>query len=165
MNKEEFLLHQNVKKWNIVATIFFVISCLVLYFIFQNLNSQNITITFFDILILSLANYRLIRLFVYDNITLFVREYFMDLKVADEKYEYVNSKSSFKLTVYKLLNCPWCFGIWTTFISAFFYFNFESFKIIFILLAISAIASSLVLMANFIGWSAELKKIQVKKEN
>ncbi len=163
MTEEEFLLHQGVKKWNIVATMFFLLLFVFLYFLFYKVLQNNLNFTWFDIIILSLANYRLIRLFVYDNITLLLREYFMDLEISDRKYQFVNSKNSFKLTVHKLLNCPWCFGIWTTFVSVFFYFSFEIFKIIFILLAISSIASFLILLSNFVGWSAEYKKIQSSK--
>lgn len=162
MNHQEFLLHQNVKKWNVVATLFFLLIILFLYFII-GFDLQKVKVSFYDIFILSFANYRLIRLFIYDNITLFLREFFMDLEESNGKYFYISSVNSFKLTIHKLLNCPWCFGVWTTFLSGFLYFNFASFRIIFILLAISSAASFMILLSNFIGWSAELKKMEAHK--
>lgn len=164
MTQEEFLLHQGVKKWNIISSVFFVLLSLAMYFIFLKFAPNDLSLNVSDIVILTLANYRLIRLFIYDNITLFVREYFMDLRIVDGKYSYHNSVNAFKLTMHKLLNCPWCFGVWTTFISAFFYFSFPSLKIIFILLAVAAVASFLILLSNLIGWSAEYKKIQVQEK-
>jgi hypothetical protein len=167
MTREEYSLHQKVKLWNIVASAFFMILCVVLYFAFAKIDVESLSISLFDIIIIALANHRLVRLFVYDNLTLFIREFFMDLKVVgvdDQKsYEYVKSNNSFKLTIYKLLTCPWCFGVWTVFVSSFFYFNFFEFKIIFVLLAISSLASFLIIFTNFLGWSAEAKKNSVEK--
>ena len=168
MNVEEFKIHQKVKLWNILASAFFLILCVVLYFAFAKIDIESLSISLFDIIIIALANHRLVRLFVYDNLTLFIREFFMDLKVVgvdDQKsYEYVKSNNSFKLTIYKLLTCPWCFGVWTVFVSSFFYFNFFEFKIIFVLLAISSLASFLIIFTNLLGWSAEAKKNSVEKK-
>ncbi len=92
----------------------------------------------------------------------------MDLEIYREsdveKYRYINSKNSFKLTMHKLLNCPWCFAVWTTFVSAFFYFSFPQTQLIFILLAISSSASFLIIFTNLIGWSAEAKKLEVNSK-
>jgi hypothetical protein len=163
MTEQELRLHNGVKIWNIISSIFFIALVTFLYLVFVSIQGINYQISFFDIAVLILANYRLVRLFIYDNITLFFRELFMDLENAEGKYAYVNSNNSFKLTMHKLLNCPWCFGVWTTFISAFFYFTFPQLQIIFILLAISSVATFLIILSNLIGWSAEEKKLKVQK--
>lgn len=163
MTEAELKLHNGVKMWNIIASVFFVLLVLFLYAIFLSFRPADFGVSVFDILILAFANFRLVRLFIYDNITLFLREMFMDLKNIDGKYEYINSTNSFKLTIYKLLTCPWCFGVWSSFISAFFYFTYPSFKFIFIILAISAIASFFMLLTNLIGWYAQGRKQEVEK--
>jgi hypothetical protein len=164
MTEQEYKLHQGVKLWNIAASLFFVGLCLVMYSVFLKLQPSFMVaeITYFDLLILALATHRLIRLFIYDNITLFLREIFQDLKIENGFYEFVNSKNSFKLTVHKLLNCPWCLGVWIAFVSAFFYFAFPVFQIVFIILAFASVASLLILFTNFLGWSAEEKKLKVQ---
>lgn len=163
MTEEEFRLHQGVKLWNIVASVFFVGLCLVMYFVFIRLQPVFSLeyITTFDLIILALATHRLVRLFIYDNITLFIREWFMDLHVEGGVYKYMNSKNSFKLTMHKLLNCPWCLGVWVAFVSAFLYFSFPVLQMVFVILAFASVASFLILLTNLLGWSAEEKKLKV----
>jgi hypothetical protein len=165
MTEQEYKLHQGVKVWNIVASVFFVGLCLFMYFVFVSLRPDFSLqqIVYFDLFILALATHRLIRLFIYDNITLFIREAFQDLEVQDELYKYVNSENAFKLTVHKLLNCPWCLGVWIAFVSAFFYFTFPVLQFVFIILAFASVASLLILLTNLLGWSAEEKKLKVQK--
>lgn len=167
MTKQEYLLNEGVKKWNIIASILFITIFYFLYKLFIENNLSFYNFTYQDIIILTLANFRLIRLFVYDNITLFLREYFMDINIVkkdnQETYEFINSKSSLKLTIYKLLTCPWCFGIWTTFVTVTLYNVFPLIKIISILLAISGVASAMIILINLIGWNAEYKKIKTNK--
>lgn len=163
MTEEEYKLNQWVKIWNILASVFFVFFSLFLYGLFLTLRPADFGVNMYDLFILALANFRLIRLFIYDNMTLFIREFFMDLEVKYGKYNFVKSKNSFKLTMYKLMTCPWCFGVWSAFVSAFFYFTFPAFKFVFIILAISAVASFLMLLTNLIGWYAEGKKKEVER--
>lgn len=164
MTEKEFKLYKGVKRWNMIASIFFVALCLFMYGVFLAHRPLDFSISIFDIVILSLASFRLIRLFIYDNITLFIRDWFMDVVHADGRYSYEESKNSFKLTMYKLTNCPWCFGIWVSFVSIFFYATFPLLRVVFIALAISGIASFIMLLTNFVGWSAEAKKGEVNKE-
>ncbi len=164
MTEKEFKLHQGVKVWNIFFTIFFVLltwflTCLV--FSWQILPDQ---IPVFDFVILSLAIFRLIRLFVYDNIFLFLRESFMDVERIEGRVFYVSSKNSLKLTIYKLLLCPWCFGVWAAMLAFFFYVIFPELFFIFIVLAIAALGSLLQLTTNLIGWQAESKKKEVENK-
>ncbi len=163
MTKKEYELDVGVRVWNILASVFFFALCLGMYYVFLMTTKGEIQISVFDIVILSLANFRLIRLFIYDNMTHFIREMFMDLEVSEGKYKFNLSDNSFKLTMYKLMTCPWCFGMWCAFVSAFFYFTFPLTKIVFIILAISAVASFLMILMNLIGWYSEAKKLEVQK--
>lgn len=164
MTAEEFKLHQGIKFWNIVFTIFFVLVNIFGFWLFTE-NQLYVELEFiglFEILVLSLAVFRTIRLFVYDNITLFLREAFMDKKVVEGKYFFQESQNSLKRTIYKLLLCPWCFGVWSASIIVFVYFIFPELRIFVYILAVASVASVLQIFSNLIGWSAEEKKLKVQ---
>src|SRR3989344_4757587 len=98
-------------------------------------------------LLMALAIMRLVRLFTYDAITAFVRNWF-----TDEEQE------SFLGTLGALIRCPWCTGLWFAFIVVFFYFATPIAWYAILVLALSSLATALQLFANLIGWSAELKR-------
>lgn len=166
MTKQEFKLHQNIKIWNIVFTIVFLfVNFVGLTLVLNYYGDYGFRVSVLDLFLITFATWRIIRLFVYDNITLFLREFFMDLKIheleAGDKYEYLESKNSFKATCYKLLMCPWCFGVWTASILTYIYFLIPEFQILFIILSLSAIATFLQIWTNFVGWGAEERKKKV----
>jgi hypothetical protein len=100
-----------------------------------------------DFLLITLATFRLIRLFSYDIITQFIRDFL-------GKYE----KGTFLGTLGALINCPWCAGLWFAFFVTFFYFAHPLAWFLIVILAIAGVASLFQLTANLLGWSAELKK-------
>lgn len=108
------------------------------------------TISTFDFILLSLATFRLIRLFVYDKVSLFIREYFRD------------EKSGPKKTIGDLLGCPWCFGIWASTFLVFFYYVMPMAWFVILILAVSGVASFVQILANMFGWRAEHLKNQVQ---
>lgn len=105
-------------------------------------------ISLFDFAILSLATFRLVRLFTYDRVTLFIREYFSD------------TEPSFRRAAGELLACPWCFGVWAGTFAVFFYYVMPMAWFVLLILAISGVGSFIQLIANMIGWRAEKLKIQ-----
>lgn len=100
-----------------------------------------------DIVLMSLAVMRLTRLFTYDKITQFVRDWFVDAH-----------PNSFRGTLGALLDCPWCTGLWFAAFVVFFYFAWDGAWFFILILAIAAVASFLQVLANLVGWSAEHKK-------
>jgi len=117
------------------------------------------TIELFDIALITLATWRLIRLFVYDKIMSFFRDLFY---TVDDAGLLVKPNRGFRRAVIDLLLCPWCFGVWAASTVVFFYFLTPfAFYPIFIL-AISVIATTLQLITNAIGWTAEKKKREVE---
>lgn len=170
ITQQEFQMEEAIKRWN----IFFIFLFAVLAGMFMlSLNREDLY--FFrsfglgEMIIFMLAVSRLIRLFCYDNVTLFVREAFLDVSTVKqveggvEHYERVLSENSFKRTVNKLLNCPWCVGIWLTLGMLWLYINFPIFYFLAIILAISQVAGMIQLGTNFVGWSAEHKKAKTEK--
>lgn len=96
--------------WNFAYSVLFVALIVGAIYYF---NSQKIlprTMPLFDFIILILTTFRLVRLFVYDSITNFIRGHF-------KQYEQGPGK-----TMRNLLGCPWCTGIWMAFFASFAYF-------------------------------------------
>ncbi|OGG68754.1 hypothetical protein A3H77_02390 [Candidatus Kaiserbacteria bacterium RIFCSPLOWO2_02_FULL_56_11] len=100
-----------------------------------------------DFVLMTLATFRLVHLFTYDSITAFIREWFVGY-----------DNHTFKGSLGHLINCPWCTGLWFSFIVVFFYFATPFAWYIILILALAALGSSLQLIANWVGWSAEAKK-------
>src|SRR3954470_13984770 len=76
-------------------------------------------ITFLELSILALSSFRLTRLFVFDKITAFIRNFFIDeIEETDEKGEtaiyLVPKKGIVKGFMGELLSCYWCTGVWSS---------------------------------------------------
>lgn len=88
-------------------------------------------ITFIELLILSLACFRLTRLIVFDRITESVRLLFLDekLDVDDnnnpEIYYVPTEKSEFRNFMGQLITCHWCTGIWVAFFVMWLHFLYH----------------------------------------
>ncbi len=100
-----------------------------------------------DFFLIALAAMRLVRLFTYDIITAFIRDWFAGAE-----------SESFLGTLGALINCPWCTGLWFAVMVVFFYFATPIAWYAILVLALSSIVTLLQLLANFVGWSAEAKK-------
>jgi hypothetical protein len=102
-----------------------------------------------DLVLIALATFRLVRLFTYDVITQFIRDWFVGARPR-----------SFGDTLGALINCPWCTGLWFSFIVVFFYFATPFAWPVILVLAIAAIASFFQVASNWIGWTAQLRKLE-----
>ena len=86
-----------------------------------------IGITFFDAALVTLASFRITRLFVHDRIMQFVRDWFLDVTAVTDVggntvlVRELPSRGP-RRTAAELLGCPWCFGLWTVTITTFAYF-------------------------------------------
>ena len=77
-----------------------------------------ISLSFYELLLISMATFRLTHLFVFDKITEFIRRPFHEvqeeLQVDGTVVEYINIKGKgIRKFVGELLSCYWCTGIWT----------------------------------------------------
>lgn len=139
-----------IHTWNFVFSLFFAV--LVLWGATWLLTSGKIVtgITIGNFVLMSLAIFRLVRLFTYDHITQFIREWFVG-----------HPEKSFLGTMGALLNCPWCTGLWFSFLVVFFAYATPIAWPIILILALAALASFIQIVTNLIGWHAEAKKIEV----
>lgn len=138
--------------WNILFTVFFL-WLLVMGLDWLSDTGRLITdIPVFHLVLLSIATFRLVRLFTYDHITDYLRDWL-------GKYP----RGTFLGTAGSLLECPWCTGMWFGFLLYVAYAAFPSVTLpVLFILTIAAIATCLQLLMNLVGWSAEEKKRKVE---
>lgn len=149
--------------WNVVFGIFFVLLVVMGAIILETeARIPYSELTFTDFALITLATWRLIRLFVYDNITKFIREQFYDLKKVGKGMVLEKPKFGPRRTLADLMSCPWCIGLWAAASVTFFYLLSPYAYYVTIFLAISAVASFLQILTNMVGWQAEKLKQEVE---
>lgn len=117
----------------------------------------------FDALLISLAIFRIIRLFSYDKITQWFRDLFLETRqekgsdglIYIERRPYARGPLR---AMSDLLACPWCTGVWAALFVVYLYFAFPWFWIPIFMLAVAGVGSFLQILANLIGWRAENAK-------
>lgn len=148
--------------WNFVFTLFFVVLVVLGTIILETETRIPFAdLELIDFALITLATWRVVRLFVYDAVTKWFREQFWDVKKVGRSFELVKPKVGPRRTLADLLSCPWCFGVWAGAMVTFFYLltPYAVYPIIF--LAISAVATFLQLLSNLVGNQAE----QLKNQN
>lgn len=147
--------------WNFVFSVFFLILIVLGAIILETESRILLTeLSVVDYTLITLATWRLVRLFVYDAVTKFFREQFWDVVKVGRGYRLEKPKSGPRRTIADLLSCPWCFGVWVAALVVFCYLITPYAVFPIILLAISAVASFLQVFSNLVGHKAE----QIKKE-
>lgn len=159
----------NQSVWYIAYSAFFIIiAILMVWSLYVSRGGLPTSISLFDLVILILATLRFVRLFVYDKITFFIRDWFQH---AEEEYTHEGvtyirkvERTDGPLRVgYELLTCPWCFSIWVALLVTYAYFiRTELFWVPILIFAISGAASGVQILVNMFGWSAENKKLDAE---
>jgi hypothetical protein len=148
--------------WNFVFAMFFLILVIMGAIILQSESRIAFAdLQLVDYVLITLASWRMVRLFVYDAITKFFREQFWDVKKVGRGFQLEKPKGGPRRTIADLMSCPWCFGVWATATITFFYLitPYAIFPIV--ILALSAVASFLQILANLVGHKAEQAKLDV----
>lgn len=118
-------------------------------------------LTVVDFLLMVLASWRLTQLFVYDHITKFIREQWLDPVKGEGGIELVRPKGGPRRTLADLFSCSWCIGMWFSATIVFFYLLTPVAFYPVLFLAVAAVASYLQLLSNLTGHQAE----QAKRQN
>ena len=105
----------------------------------------------FDAVMIALATFRITRLVVYDKIMRWFRDLF-------------ENGAGPLHTIRDLLQCPWCIGIWASLSVVFVYFVFTWGWFVVFFLAMAGAGSMLQIVANLIGWKAEILKMEAKEK-
>jgi hypothetical protein len=121
------------------------------------------SLTVLDIVLITLASFRMIRLFVYDKITAFFREQFWDAKQTKTHVTLTKPSHGPRRTLADLLSCPWCFGMWAGAFVTFCYLltPYAFYPVLF--MAVGGLASLIQISANLIGWRAEQGKREIER--
>lgn len=169
MTKIEIRPVENQNLWNALLSIFFLaILIIALWELWGESNSFPHSVSIFDAVLMALAAFRVTRLVVYDKITRWFRELFVQKRyIFDERgdayVELIPYQSGLMRTIHDLLGCPWCIGFWSSLIIVFCYFIFPWAWIITLFLAVAGVSSLVQITANLIGWRAEYSKLTVKE--
>ncbi|MBI96792.1 hypothetical protein CL656_06580 [bacterium] len=152
-----------------LSFVFFVILFLFNYLLFDlKLIKSFDDIKTFDLILISLTTFRLVRLFVYDSVAQYIRDWFLELKEVkvDGKTMIERNKpqGGLKRLMTDLLGCPWCASVWIAMFATFVYLFLPGLYFAYLVFAISGIASFIQISINRIGWQAEYKKTLTLKE-
>lgn len=156
---------QNV--WNFWFSLFFLAVLIeALVFLHARTGGFPRSISVFDALLMALAAFRVTRLIVYDKITRWFRELFVEKRaVIDGEEKWVEIRSGglgIRTTIFELMQCPWCIGFWSALAIAVFYFTFDWAWFVIFFLALAGTGTLLQLLANLIGWKAENLKLDTQ---
>lgn len=148
--------------WNFIFSIFFVILVVMGAIILETESRVSYSeLTVLDLTLITLATWRLVRLFVYDAVTKWFREQFYDAKLVRKQVVLHKPAKGPRRTLADLLTCPWCVSAWAGALVTFFYLLTPYAVFPTVLLAVSAVASFLQLLSNQVGHRAE----QLKNQN
>lgn len=139
--------------WNLFFTVFFVWLLTMSFFWLSDQGLLIADIPAFHLVLLSIATFRLVRLFTYDHIMEPIRSWLSGFQ-----------ERTFLGTGAALLKCPWCTGMWFAFLAYVGYAAIPNVVLpVALILSIAGVASLFQLLANLIGWSAEEKKQRVER--
>ncbi len=133
--------------WYTTLSLFFASLAVAAYLWLSALGNLASWVPLADFFLIAFAISRLVRLFTYDAITAFIREWFANADTA-----------TLKGALGTLVNCPWCTGLWFSLVVVFFYFLTPIAWYAILVLALSSVASFFQILTNLVGWSAEAKK-------
>lgn len=130
--------------WNFVFTVFFIVMIVMGVIILDTETYKEMhELTVVDFVLITLATWRLIRLFAYDMVTKFIREQFWDARRIKEGVLLEKPASGPRRTLADLFSCPWCLGVWLSATVTFFYLLTPVVYYPVLVLAISAVAALL----------------------
>lgn len=133
--------------WNAIFGIAFLcIAAIAFWYVSDGFQTLRWVYVFgtFDVAIMGLATFRLVRLLSFDKIFSFVRLWFRDAVVSEDgTVTYELPKRGPRLTVSELLDCIWCTGIWSALAVGVMYMAHPLGRFFVIILAIAAIGSFL----------------------
>lgn len=148
--------------WNFVFAVFFIgLVTMAAIILETEARLSYAELTLIDIVLMSLATYRLIRLVINDVGTKFFREQFWDTKESRGKIILVKPSGGPRRAIADVLSCCWCFGIWAAAMIIFFYLLTPYAQLPILILAIAGVGTWFQQLAALTGWKAEQTKNEV----
>ncbi|TSC69382.1 MAG: hypothetical protein G01um101456_220 [Parcubacteria group bacterium Gr01-1014_56] len=151
--------------WNFVFSVFFIMVLIGALWVMREVRGGFlVSVEPFDAVLMAFASFRVTRLIVYDKISRWFRELFVQRRVFEKDgktwVEITPFGRGFRHTIYNLLECPWCIGIWSGLIVMVCYFIFPWAWSVIFFLALAGAGSLIQIFANFLGWRAEYYKLE-----
>ena len=146
--------------WNFLFTLFYALVLLGGSWWLWSSGRLPIGITFFDAALITLASFRLARLFVYDQIMQFFRDWFLTITVVTDVGGNVTLLRELPVrgarrTAAELLGCPWCFGLWTVTVTTLIYFATPFAWLPILIFALAGALNIIHSLITLIGWKSE----------
>ncbi|MGF1585767.1 MAG: DUF1360 domain-containing protein [Bacteroidales bacterium] len=141
------------KVWNILSMVVFVLLLIVAGTLLIELGIDITRITWGDLILLSIATYRMIRLLVYDRIFKLVRDFI-------RSFEGTGLGDSLKT----IITCPWCAGVWISLFNVAIFYLVPFGQLFIYVMSIAGIATFLQLGSNIAGLVAENKQMDVREK-
>lgn len=142
--------------WNFIFALFFIALVVTGTAALDSSTTKNFaTLNIVDYVLITLASWRLIQLFVCDSATKFIREQFYDATKVKGGVILEKPTRGPRRTLANIFSNQWYFGLWATMIVVFSYMIFSWAVFPVVLLALSAVASFLQLVSNFVSYKTE----------
>ena len=136
--------HQSWNFWS--AFVFFGLVVLVGYLLKEKgIEIEEITLK--EAIVIVLASYRMTRVIVFEKIFKYLRDVF---KKRDHLYVFG--------TLSNIITCPWCAGVWVTLTIVVFYYLVPFGMLLAYVLALSGLASLVILYSNMLQMRADRKQ-------
>lgn len=139
------LIKSRLDFWNLVFSVVFLTLVVLLTAFLLGTGKIPRSLGASDALLLVFATFRIIRLFTYDKITAFLREYLAE------------SSSGCGQTLHSLIICPWCTGAWASLAVVSLFATGEYGYPALLVLAVAGAASLVQITANVIVRTPERK--------
>ena len=147
MTKKNFILRENYMIenvqdkyfWNGFTFFFFFPLFIGLAYVLYVYRGWPTEIEVFPFFLISLAVFRMTRLFVYDKVTEFIREYF------------AKRSDGFSKNMTELFGCPWCVSMWFSLFIVFIYFIHPIFYLLILITAVAGMAALMQLVILLLG--------------
>lgn len=151
------------KRYALTISAYTILLALAMLVFYVKDNTIPRDISPYEFVLLSLACFRLIRLFTYDQIMRVVRDMFLEKREFIDEHGQVMVMRTRVLyggrrSLTDLLSCPWCMGMWVSFFLVFLYFLFPPIKYVVLVLALAGVGSAFQIVMNGVGAKAEYFK-------
>lgn len=133
--------------WNFASLFLFFALVAVTGFLMKEYGHDITAASTTDLIMIALAIYRVTRVVVFEKIF----KYFRDFVKA-------NNNPYFMRTLCSIITCPWCAGVWIALVMIVFFFLIPFGQLMVYLMALSGVASFLVMVSNYIGLSVYEKE-------
>ena len=141
------------KVWNVLSMVVFVLLLIAAGTLLIEMGIDITRITWGDLILLSIATYRMIRLLVYDRIFKLVRDFI-------RSFEGTGLGDSLKT----IITCPWCAGVWISLFNVAIFYLVPFGQLFIYVMSIAGIATFLQLGSNIAGLVAENKQMDVREK-